>query len=391
MPKIRIKEMDLTTNALSRANTNCVLFIKEGILQTHENPRLIIKTDLKKENDKDEAFLKEILKLGGKVIVANSWGDAIKYCSDRNQYDVKFLLAKEEESVNVENEEALNTELKCALKIATKRRDCVVIYTKNKPQITEEENTLLSTILPQEDNFLKGEKRAEQGKYVLAFYGDIHSIDDVSNKLDAGKGYLLAYFNNIAQGSAEWLAVAGARRGIIPGYVTDTFLTEDEIDKMQLRTKGDVLKTSFIAINPIIQIKPYGTRIWGNRTCLPNNAIAESTDPDQDQLVAGSFANLRVALADIKKEIYKAGRSCQFEQNTDILWVNFRAKVDPLLEEMKSSYGIAGYRWFRDKEHELRGELRAVLKLVLVEPVEDITVTLELRDSLEEIGVSVTE
>ena len=33
-----------------------------------------------------------------------------------------------------------------------------------------------------------------------------------------------------------------------------------------------------------------------------------------------------------------------FEQNTDVLWVNFTSEVNSLLEEMKSSYGIVGYR-----------------------------------------------
>ena len=101
-------------------------------------------------------------------------------------------------------------------------------------------------------------------------------------------------------------------------------------------------------------------RIWGNRTCLPNTnvlttgedlkwadgAVANVSDisTDTDQLVASSFANIRILLCDIKKALYKASRSRQFEQNSDVLWVNFTSQVNPLLEEMKQSYGISAYR-----------------------------------------------
>ena len=64
-------------------------------------------------------------------------------------------------------------------------------------------------------------------------------------------------------------------------------------------------------------------------------------------------------------------------QNNDVLWVNFQASVNGLLEEMKQSYGIAGYKWVQEATTE-RAKLKAILKIVPIEPVEPITAILLL-------------
>ena len=150
---------------------------------------------------------------------------------------------------------------------------------------------------------------------------------------------------------------------------------------MQLRTYD---ANNLIAINPIVNMNPWGMRIWGNRTCLPNKNVlnAGTPDPNSDQLVASSFANVRILICDIKKALYKAARRCQFEQNSDVLWVNFTSQVNTLLEEMKQSYGIVGYRWTREATTE-RAKIKAILRIVPIEAVEDFDLTVELADSLE--------
>lgn len=330
------------------------------------------------------------------------------YCSDRNQYDIKFILAKEgQTAIEAEEPEGAQTELAVALDIVQKRKDCVVVYSKTNKTYDEEETTLLktecnyivsATSSDADQKFYSDEVRTPAGKYVLPFYaeGGVHE-DDVTGRpvLDAGKAYILAFLDNVAKGRAEWLAIAGSVRGAIPGsYKVDGYLKEEEIDNMQLRTYDSAEEASNIAINPIVNMNPWGTRIWGNRTCLPNTNVTTDGEPaaedggnvaasPTDQLVASSFANIRIVLCDIKKAIYKAARTYQFEQNTDVLWVNFTSSVNSLLEEMKSSYGIVGYRWKRDSVNEQRGELRAILQITPIEAVEDFTVTVELKDSLD--------
>lgn len=414
MPKIRIREKDLTTNPLVGSTTNDILVVNSELVGNGTAPKLIETEELEKlkNNDSLKQFLTQVLELGGRVVCANNWTDAMEYCGDRNQYDIKFILAKEDQEGTEEktieddpNTEGVDesgtipakTELECALDIAQKRKDCVVVYTKINPDYTT--NLTESNLLKNDCNYIKEDTKKEffgdevktpVGKYVLPFYANgssgVYGIDDSSIQLDAGQAYILAFLNNVAQGRAEWLAIAGSVRGAIPyNYKVGGFLKESEIDNMQLRTYD---KENLIAINPIVNMNPWGTRIWGNRTCLPNENVGTfendqfSPDANSDQLVASSFANIRIAICDIKKALYKAARKYQFEQNTDVLWVNFTSEVNSLLEEMKSSYGIVGYRWRRDVANE-RAKIKATLKIVPIEAVEDFDLTIELSDSLE--------
>lgn len=281
--------------------------------------------------------------------------------------------------------------------IAQARKDCAIIYNKLRTKYDDtaesEKSQLeakcsyigLSTDIPSSDKgFYSDEQKQPVGKYVIPVYSaGIHKVKDGKTTLKANEAYILAFLNNLNNGYAAWQAVAGATRGAIPGdYVVDGYLKESEIDNMQLRLYVD--DATSIAINPIVNMNPWGTRIWGNRTCLPNTNISDEAGVSKtsDQLVASSFANVRILICDIKKALYKAARRCQFEQNTDVLWVNFTSQVNTLLEQMKQSYGIAAYRWTREETTE-RAKIKATLRIVPVEAVEDFDLTVELADSLE--------
>ena len=407
MPKIRIKERDLTTNPLIGVNEQYILYVLSGEQQTIAagwGDNKIDATTAPREITADEAtllkgsgkdnFLSEAIELGGKIIVAYDWNVALAYCGDRNQYDIKFILAKQGISYTPTNEEEAKAELEAALTIAQERKDCVVLYCKTAAIYAEEEISILkgkcdyigttADASTSDKGFFSDEVKQPVGKYVISFYAinGIHKIADKDTILEAHEAYVLAFLNNINNGYAEWNAVAGATRGLIPGgYEVDGFLKESEIDNMQLRTYDE---NNLIAINPIVNMNPWGMRIWGNRTCLPNTNISDEAGVSKtsDQLVASSFANVRILICDIKKALYKAARRCQFEQNSDVLWVNFTSNVNTLLEEMKQSYGIVGYRWTREETTE-RAKIKAILRIVPIEAVEDFDLTVELADSLE--------
>ena len=410
MPKIRIKERDLTTNPLIGVNEQYILYVLSGEQQTIASKwgdNKIDATTAPREITADEAtllkgsgkdnFLSEAIELGGKIIVAYDWNVALAYCGDRNQYDIKFILAKQGISYTPTNEEEAKAELEAALTIAQERKDCVVLYCKTAAIYAEEEISILkgkcdyigttADASTSDKGFFSDEVKQPVGKYVISFYAinGIHKIADKDTILEAHEAYVLAFLNNINNGYAEWNAVAGATRGLIPGgYEVDGFLKESEIDDMQLRTYDSSEDASNIAINPIVNMNPWGMRIWGNRTCLPNTNISDEAGVSKtsDQLVASSFANVRILICDIKKALYKAARRCQFEQNSDVLWVNFTSNVNTLLEEMKQSYGIVGYRWTREETTE-RAKIKAILRIVPIEAVEDFDLTVELADSLE--------
>ena len=452
MPKIRIKERDLTTNPTAGYTDNYILYVLSTEQQTmltaaqkEQNAAVydLYNNHIKKapyeinleeakllesyfktksaegliEEEQEEGqnklipentFLTSAINLGGRIIIAYTWDQAEAYCGDRNQYDIKFILASEyktkiesekdeleEAEEPKEPEEANASDLDRALKIAEKRKDCVVLLETLGSSLLEYDfnlcNATCSYITADTDGdtitgFYGDEVSKFAGKYVAAFYSksDIHDTVKVERTLRANEAYVLAYLNSIGSGNAEWLAVAGVTRGTIPGsYEVDEFLKEDEIDNMQSRTYQGSMND--VSVNPICNINPWGLRIWGNRTCLPNKNVADENGEirkDYDQLVASSFLNVRVLICDLKKALYRASRQYQFEQDTDVLWVNFTSSVNTLLEEMKQSYGISAYRWIR-KETTERAKLTGVLQIQVLEAVEDFDLTVELRDSLE--------
>ena len=365
MPKIRIIEKDRTKNISSSTNDSIIFMVDSKF--TNNEPKLITKEVESTEYDKltNKEIIKQIIELGGQVLVGKDFGTSADYLKDRNQCDVKFILAKE---VSGEGEAAL-AELKPALDIACYRRDCVVVYTKITETYSAEEKKLLSEQLDTKaDSFFKEEKKDVKGKYVLPFYGK-------ELPYDTGVCYIFAFLNS-ARTNAEWLAVAGSKRGEVPGINECGMITESAIDSMQPdgETAGE------IAINPILKMNPWGVRVWGNRTAYP---VGQSEDKktEGEGLVASSFANIRIMLCDIKKKLYEAARKYQFEQNSDILWVNFTAYSYSLLEEMVQSYGIAGYKWYREEAKE-RAKLKARLELIPIDNIENFDLSVELIDSL---------
>ena len=195
-------------------------------------------------------------------------------------------------------------------------------------------------------------------------------------RMPASFAYLTSLADSI-QTNASWLAVAGATRGIVGNLASGGMTTDipnGAADTMQPR-QG-------IAINAITNIKPYGYTIWGNRT-LKKNA---------ENLTATSFLNIRNLVSDVKKTCYRAARALTFEQNTEVLWVNFKSKIAPTLDRMLSGYGISGYKIIRDTEHEKAAEKATICAKVILYPVyavEDFYITIVLKD--DEITVESAE
>mgnify|MGYP002520951177 CR=1 FL=1 len=193
-------------------------------------------------------------------------------------------------------------------------------------------------------------------------------------RMPASFAYLLALADSIKT-NANWLAIAGSARGAVlhlaDGGMT-TIIPNGAADRMQPRDN--------IAINPITNINPYGNIIWGNRT-LKDNA-------EKSGLTATSFLNIRNLVSDVKKQCYRTARQLTFEQNNDILWINFKALMSPLLDRMLSGYGISGYKMVIDTENEHYNEKATLCVKIILFPVyavEDFYITIVLKD--EDISV----
>lgn len=183
----------------------------------------------------------------------------------------------------------------------------------------------------------------------------------------ASFGYIIAYAVSV-QSNPTWLAAAGAQRGKVSNLVKELAkgkLTDAVIDAYQARkTKA--------SINPITEIKPYGELVWGNRTLKNNQA--------EGGLTAQSFLNIRSLLCDLKKVIYTTCKGLTFEQNSDILWINFKAGIVPLLDQMVNGNGLRDYE-IKRKKSDVKGQLKATIRLYAIEAVEDFDITIELSDA----------
>lgn len=194
--------------------------------------------------------------------------------------------------------------------------------------------------------------------------------------LPASFAYLKCLARSI-RNNPNWLAIAGVGRGLIPDCIaahTTKILTNAIAESYQI----DPGKSSDvgISINPITNIKPYGQCIWGNRTLAHMNSNRTE--------FATNFLNIRNLVSDVKKQAYMAAQSLMFEQNTDILWINFKALMTPMLDRMKSGYGISGYKMIKGTPKD-KTKLECEIRLYPVYAVESFDVYITLSD--EEIVV----
>jgi hypothetical protein len=180
--------------------------------------------------------------------------------------------------------------------------------------------------------------------------------------------YLMSLADSIKT-NANWMAVAGVTRGKVRNLASDgmtTVIPNGVADAMQPRKNA-------VTINAITNISPYGYTIWGNRTLKPV----------EENLVATNFLNIRNLISDIKKTCYRVARKTTFEQNTDILWINFSSEIGKLLDRMKTGFGISGYKIVKDTEHEKAAERATLCAKIIIYPtyaVEDFYITVVLKD-----------
>ena len=305
---------------------------------------------------------------------------SINLLKDKSLFDIRFLTS----GIDVVNNESL-------IGVANERQDCIALI--NLDETATDFAYKVATI----------RKEFEKNSSVYAagftpwFYSEhptlIKGVEDsttVSDKpateeaeavaIPAAYGYLFAYGRMLANNAAEWQAVAGPERGIIP-ELSDVFYTYsyEDVEILQARAATGFVKLDDaednvgIAINPIAWVRPNGYILYGNRTLKKNDAKKKTT--------AQSFLNIRNGVNAIKKVMYDAGRTFVFEQNTEVLWTNFRNYITPLLDRMQSSDGLLGYTFVKVAT-DAKARLKAKLTVIPVEAVEDFDLDVYLVDDL---------
>ena len=232
---------------------------------------------------------------------------------------------------------------------------------------------------------IKGIKEAlssiESSKYgaIFAPYVEYNMAKDsvYQNTRFPAAFHYLACAAKAAETYNEWYAIAGYTRGASKYSISKTGvkLGDSAVNIFEPRyVKGGIDK----AVNLIVKVKD-NYYLWGNRT-------AEKLDKDGD-LRASHFLNIRQLCTTIKKQTYVACRRFTFDSNSDTLWINFCNAIRPTLEKMKADQGIRDYKFIKVKTKQ-KAVLKAKIRIVPIEAVEDFDISLYLEDSL---GVVTTE
>lgn len=305
---------------------------------------------------------------------------SINLLKDKSLFDIRFLTS----GIDVVNNANL-------IEVANERQDCIALI--NLDETATDFDYTVATIREQ---FVTNSSVYAAG-FTPWFYSEhptlikgVEDLTEVAGKpstkeaeevaIPAAYGYLFAYGRMLANNAAEWQAVAGPERGIIP-ELSDVFYTYsyEDVEILQARAADklveldDATDNVGIAINPIAWVRPNGYILYGNRTLKTNDAKKKTT--------AQSFLNIRNGVNAIKKVMYDAGRIFVFEQNTEVLWTNFKNYITPLLDRMQSSDGLLGYTFVKVAT-DAKARLKAKLTVIPVEAVEDFDLDVYLVDDL---------
>jgi hypothetical protein len=198
--------------------------------------------------------------------------------------------------------------------------------------------------------------------------------------------YLACFDNSLGLGFAEWYAAAGYTRGVSSYTVdhTSVKLGEIAVQALEPRNIKDQETQPKFAVNVIANFRG-NYYLWGNRTCHPLGDAAGGND-----LVASHFLNIRQLCTTIKKQLYVSCRRFTFDPNSDVLWINFKNSITPMLDRMKADQGVRDYKIekvYTDK----KATLKARIRIVPIEAVEDFLLEVSLEDSLGETAVTIAE
>lgn len=286
---------------------------------------------------------------------------------DKGEYVLKFITSGAYPVLGY-NEDVITTLM---LNVAAERGDAITLidHTPNNSRSVSalSANSVYSYVsdlcsIPAYNS--RGESIYTYGGVYTPYGVYTNSVIESAVELPGSFAFLISLAVSV-QSNDNWLAIAGVTRGLVPNLISTSQNITNAIADSYTPRDG-------VSINPITNIRPYGLTIWGNRT-LKNNALV-------GELTATSFMNIRQLACDVKRTIFTSAKRLTFEQNNDVLWINFKSMVSPLLESMLQSGGITNYELRKQATTE-RATLKAKVILECVEPVEDFDITISLTDS----------
>lgn len=290
----------------------------------------------------------------------SSTPDYVEQLKDKGEYSIKYFTTGGYPVFEFAN----NTVATYFKNIVESRGDCIFLldHTNYRERdLRTSAATSVYSVINSEDSI-----NALSSAYVSMFtpWATYNTVTAKTMNMPASFGYLMSLAKSIKT-NANWLAVAGVTRGLVPNIVslnTSKTLTNAIADSYQPERGAT-------SINAITNIRPYGLTIWGNRTLLNNS----------NGMIATSYLNIRNLVNDVKNNAYVAAKKYMFEHNSDILWANFRNEITPLLEQMTTGYGLSRYT-VEKIATQAKATIVAKITLYPVYAVENFDIYVSIRD-----------
>lgn len=294
--------------------------------------------------------------------------DSIEFLKDKDTYNVKFLTTGyfgikvskgEAQSATLQDKNTFKytpdfQNLTKLITIAKFRKDCRVIsgfhyYNSPTPDRDTKTGKAVCTLL---DDLTDGDGLAYQisttlnsadsnpvpdGEYGALLLPNLTSTLTLNSAASIGStiltmpsiyGYLINYGKSLAKGQ-EWLPMANSERGSVSSIgVTDLTVTKYNLDTNIIKD------TDGVSFNGIVNLRPYGDVIWGDRTLLKLTTTVKAT----------AYLSLGLLVCDVAKRAYQAAVRYTYESNNDVTWFNFKTRVTSLLDEMVAAGVLSNYK-----------------------------------------------
>ena len=262
------------------------------------------------------------------------------------------------------------------------RGDCIALIELDenlyKNAIANPENKIIDAIKE-----LGSSINSANGKYCAMTVPSV--VYTTGAKMPGAFHYLACFINSLQSGFAEWYAAAGYTRGVASMTIDHTTVALGEIAINALEPRNRSTTGLPFACNVIANFRG-SYYLWGNRTAH----LLDDAGSNNNDLVASHFLNIRQLCITIKKQLYVACRRFTFDPNSDTLWFNFVNAIRPTLDNMKADQGIRDYKILKVPTAQ-KATLKAKIRIIPIEAVEDFDLTVSLEDSFGETTAVVTE
>lgn len=306
----------------------------------------------------------------------------IRYLTTGGCYDysVYKLMA---DVVNFNNKTTL-ADADTLLSGSSGRGDCIALFDINESKLDASYATPkeLATAFGDQAKLIEANKNCAIFAPRVVYVEDedeVYGANDIT--LPCSLHFLLCAAKT-QENYAEWYAAAGYTRGIANKTIKYTTYNFGDlvINTLAPREPNSYIGDNGKAINLILNERG-SYYLWGNRT---------AASLDKNGLKFSHFLNIRQLCTTLKQVIWEASRRFTFDPNSDVLWINFVNAIRPTLERMKGDQGIAGYRLSKVETTE-KAVLKAIIRIVPIEAVEDFDISIYLEDNVEGLNIEADE